>query len=149
MNNDLKQLIEALIEVEVQMNLYYQALMDFLPKHKENWEKLSKQEYAHAKVLARVRHEMQKSPEQYAAGKHTLGAARMIIKDSSEMIEKVIRREVNPRYAVSFIADIEKSAVESNLHEAIRTDNVEIRNLLNRIGKETDGHRNLLQSIEV
>jgi hypothetical protein len=73
----------------------------------------------------------------------------MTIRETGEMIGKIQRREVHPRYAVTFITDIENSILESQVDQAVKTDLVEVQNTLNRLREQTESHRALLRSITV
>lgn len=149
MENDLLDRIDAFIEVEVQMKLYYQALCDFIPEHRQTWQKLADQEYAHARALAKVRQAIRKNPYRFTSGKNTLCAAQSILSDTKIMIENILERKVHPMYAISFIADIETAAIEANLNESVQTDDLKLRNLMQAITNETCNHRDLLRSIQV
>ena len=52
-------------------------------------------------------------------------------------------------YAVTFVTDIENSMLESQVEQAVKTDVVEVRDILNRLREQTKGHRDLPRSITV
>jgi rubrerythrin len=149
MNQELDELLGLLIENERQVGRYYRTMVDLIPEHKATWESLSSQEEDHAAALEEIRQAAKENPRLYAPGKYAPAAALMTIRETGEMIGKIERREVHPRYAVTFVTDIENSMLESQMEQAVKTDVAEVRNTLNRLREQTKGHRDLLRSITV
>lgn len=149
MNQELDELLGLLIENERQIGRYYRTMVDLIPEHKATWESLSSQEEGHAAALEQIRQAAQENPGLYAPGKYSPDAVRMTIRETGEMIGKIERREVHPRYAVTFVTDIENSLLESRVEQAVKTDLIEVRNTLNRLREQTESHRDLLRSITV
>ncbi len=149
MNQELDELLGLLIENERQIGRYYRTMVDLIPEHKATWESLSSQEEGHAAALEGIRQAAQENPGLYAPGKYSPDAVRMTIRETGEMIGKIERREVHPRYAVTFVTDIENSLLESRVEQAVKTDLIEVRNTLNRLREQTESHRDLLRSITV
>jgi rubrerythrin len=149
MNQELDDLLGLLIENEREIGRYYRAMVDLIPEHKATWESLSSQEEGHAAALEEIRKAVKENPRLFAPGKYALAAVRTTIRETGEMIGKIRRREVHPRYAVTFITDIENSMLENQLDQAVKTDVVEVQNTLNRLSGQTTSHRDLLRSITV
>ena len=149
MNEELDELLGLLIENERQIGRYYRTMVDLIPEHAATWESLSSQEEGHAATLEKIRQAARENPRLYAPGKCSPAAVRMTIRETGEMIGKIQRREVHPRYAVTLITDIENSILESQVDQAVETDLVEVQNTLNRLREQTESHRDLLRSITV
>jgi len=149
MDRELAELLDLLIENERQMARYYKVMVDLVPAYKGVWESLSRQEDDHAAALERVRRAIDEQPHLYAKGKYTAAAARLMAQETSAMIDRILRREVHPQYAVSFISDIERSLLESQLEAAVRTDVIEIQNLLKSVTEETRTHYDRLRTVSL
>ena len=147
MNQELDELLGLLIENERQIGRYYRTMVELIPQHKATWESLSSQEEGHAVALEAIRQAAQQDPRLYAPGKYSAAAVRMTIRETGEMSGKIQRREVHPGYAVSFVADLENSMLESQVDQAVKTDVVEAQNTLSRLREQTKGHRDLLRSL--
>jgi hypothetical protein len=80
-------------------------------------------------------------------GKFNPATVRLVTHEIRQMIGKIERGEVHPRYAVSFISDMEQSLLESELDKAVNTDIVEVQNNLRELSQQTWAHRDLLRMI--
>lgn len=143
----LFELMGALIENEQRLQHYYELMGDYVPEHRSVWQALQAQEQGHGKLLQQIRRMVEESPTRFAAGKFTANAARTMTRDVNGMIEKIERGEVHPKYAISFAADIEQALLESHLEQAIKTDVVEVQNMLSGLSEDTASHRGLLRGI--
>ena len=146
-DSEVRELLGALIENEQRLRHYYEVLADFVPAHRVLWESLQDQEESHVTVLREILQRVKESPARFAAGKLTASAARMMMHDVNNMIEKIERRDVHPNYAIRFAADLEHSLLESHLDQAIKTDVVGVQNMLARLSQESASHRGLLCGI--
>ena len=90
---------------------------------------------------------VEESPSRFAIGKFSPNAARTMTRDVTAMIEKVERGEVHPNYAVRFAVDLEQSLLETHLDQAIKTDVIEVQNMLMRLSQDTRSHQGLLRAI--
>lgn len=144
---ELSELMNALIENEQRLRHYYEVMADFVPEHRQSWETLQHHEEAHAKVLRTVCGVIEGAPGQFAVGGISTNAARVMTSEVNGMIEKIERHEVHPMYAIRFAVDLEQSLLESHLDQAIKTDVIEVRNMLSRLSQDTASHRGLLRSL--
>ena len=147
MSGEMRELLNALVENEQRLRHYYEVLTDSVPEHRELWEILQHQEGDHVKVLHRVSAMVEESPSRFAIGKFSPNAARTMTRDVTAMIEKVERGEVHPNYAVRFAVDLEQSLLETHLDQAIKTDVIEVQNMLMRLSQDTRSHQGLLRAI--
>lgn len=149
LSREMCELLNALVENERQLRHYYETMGSFLPEYGATWESLQYQEESHAAVLERIRVMVEAAPNRFAVGRFSPNAARMMTREVNDMIERIEAGEVRPRYAIHFAIDLEQSLLEGQLAQAIRTDVIEVQNLLVGLSDETGTHRDLLQSIEV
>jgi len=143
----LSEMLDVLLENERQMARFYEAMADCFVEHRATWNSLREQEMSHAEALERIRQAAEQRPYLFATGKCGVGAVRMAIADTKDMIARLQRQEVHPRYALTFAMDKENSILESRLDLAISTDVLEVRHLLNRLQHETLLHRQLLSNL--
>lgn len=148
-DGELNVLMTALLENEQRIGRYYQLMAECLPEHRETWDILQRQEAAHAEAMQRVCQRVEETPALFAVGKFSPKAARVMSHEIDSMIEKIEQGKVHPGYAVSFAKDVEQSLLESRLDEAIKTDVLEVRNILAKLTQETVSHRLLLHGIQV
>lgn len=146
-DRELRELMTALIENEQRLRHYYEVMSDFVPEHRRSWEALQRQEEAHVKVLQTVCGVIEGAPAQFAVGKISPNAARVMTSEVNGMVGKIERHEVHPKYAIRFAVDLEQSLLESHLDQAIKTDVIEVRNMLSRLSQDTASHRGLLRSM--
>jgi len=146
---ELAVLMTALIENEQRIGHYYELMEECLPEHRETWGILQRQEQSHAGAIQRIGQIVEEMPALFAVGKFSPKAARMMSHEIDGMIEKIEKGTVHPGYAVSFAKDVEQSLLEAHLAEAIKTDVLEVKNILARLSQETTSHHLLLHSIVI
>ncbi len=144
---ELSRLIDALIDVEIQLARYYHVMIYFVPEHSGTWKKLSRQEAAHARSLERIHRAVEEEPEKFTPGKFSDTAAKMVVDEVDDMRKKILCEEVTPQRAISFIRDIEDSVFEYYAAEVVRTDVAEVNEILETLKAETAEHRRLLKDL--
>ena len=144
---ELLKLLDALIEVEIQLARYYHVMTYFSPEHSDIWKKLSGQEAAHARSLEKIHRAVEEQPEKFTPGKFTATAARMVVDEVDDMRKKVLCEEVTPQLAISFIRDIEDSVFECYAAKVVRTEVAEVNEILETMKAETAQHRRILKEL--
>lgn len=132
-NPEVAELLDVMIESERQIGCYYDAMEGFIPEHEATWRTLSQQERQHAAALVNVLRAAEGAPHRVAPGRFTAAAARHMIRDVAETIQKIEQGEIHPRYALSFIRDIEQALLENHVDQAVETDDPEIRAILQKL----------------
>lgn len=148
-DSELEELLEALIQNEREFGLYYAALVSFIPEHAAMWLLLSQQEKHHAEVLQQIRQAVAEAPHLYSVGTYNADSVRAVTRDVHNKIGEIERQEIHPRYAVTFITDMENSLFESQLDKAVETDVAEVQDSLKKLSQETSTHRDLLHTISI
>lgn len=144
---EVLRLLDAFIDVEVQLARYYHVMTYFSPEHGEIWKKLNRQEAVHARLLERIRRAAEKDPEKFTPGQFTDVSAKMLVDEVNEMRKSILCDEVTPQRAISFILDIEDSVFEYYAAEVVRTEVAEVKEILETMKIETAEHRRVLQDL--
>ena len=148
-DRELSVLMTSLIENEQRIGHYYEIMAECLPEHRETWDILRRQEHSHTEAMQQIGRFVEEMPALFAVGKFSPRAAQIMAREIDGMIEKIQKGTVHPGYAVSFAKDVEQSLLEGHLAEAIKTDVLEVKNILARLSQETTSHRLLLHSIAI
>ncbi|MBN1591021.1 MAG: hypothetical protein JW888_16025 [Pirellulales bacterium] len=149
LDREMAELLDALVEVEVQLGQYYKLMANFLPEYRDIWNQLRHQEEEHARAMERVREAVHQDPSLFSLGPFRAQTGKAIIRDVKEMASRILQEDVHPRYAVSFAADLEQSLLEQQAVNAVETSVPEVRCLFDQLRKETAEHRNLLRTIVI
>jgi rubrerythrin len=147
MEREMLNLLDASIDLEVQLARYYRVMVYFAPEYSDTWNKLSKQETVHARLLGQVLRSIEEEPEKFTSGKITVQAARMLVEEVEDMRRAILCEEVTPQRAISFILGIETSAFESYTSELVMTDVEVVNEVLEKLKVETAEHRRLLEEL--
>lgn len=144
---DVLNLIDALIDIEIQLARYYHVLTYFIPEQSDTWKTLSVQEASHGRLLEKIHRAAEEQPEQFSLGRFHEAAARIVADDVDDMRKRILCEEVTPQRAVSFILDVEDSVFECYAAEAVRTQDTAANEILGKLKAETVEHRRLLQTM--
>ena len=135
-----QEVIQLYIQNELAFNSLYSVYAKKFPETKDFWERIAKEERGHAYWIE----EFDKKTED---GKIYFDKDRFNIAPLRRFYEYVVKQETNAGVGdldivniLIIVLDIEKALIERKFFEIFETDSVEIKNLLNRLGRATDEH---------
>lgn len=136
--NDMAQLEEAFAEL-------YQECSEKFPEDGKFWSAICNQERLHATFIRKLIDLVSSHPDEFRAGRHFNSTAiKTIMSNVKRTADQVRNGQLDRKRALFVARDIEGSVLEARYHEIVTTDNIEFRETLERITKDTYSHKNLL-----
>ena len=140
-------MVDLFIANEELLREYYTLCGEQFPDHKASWDILARQEAGHADVFRQIRQSIEELPSAWTIGKFFPQTLRLMADDLRKRISELRAGKLHPRYALSFIVDMESSLIETEIGKAFQTDLKEFRLLLEKVQSETVNHKNVLRSL--
>ena len=142
MNNE-KSIVELFEENELKISQLYALYSDKFPDQKEFWENISEEEIIHAQEISKMLSEIK---DCFVENKFSRG----VIKYVSDFVEKQIEiaKDGNLSLADAFNSAlrIEQSILEKKCFEMFIPTTVTIKEVLERLNRDTDRHARLLRA---
>jgi hypothetical protein len=136
--NDMVELEEAFADL-------YQECSDKFPEDSKFWLAICQQEKLHAMFIRKLADLVSAHPDEFKFGrKFNSVAIKTIMSNVKNSTEQVRKGQLDRKRALFLAKDIENSVLEAKYHEIVTTDNVEYRNTIERIIRDTSSHKNLL-----
>lgn len=133
--------LAVMAEAEVAVGELYKVCAQKWPEDRGFWEYTANQEAEHAAAMKRMASLIEKSPDEYSAGRpFSPVAVQTFIRGVNTHRERIGRGEVPKRQAFFIARDIEQSILENKITEIARTANAEYNGLIKRIVNDTAAH---------
>jgi len=143
---DLMDIMQAMINLELVLAKFYKSLALKWPEDGEFWEHIRKDEVTHAKNLKVLFDFIKKRPEEFSAGRSfNLTAIKSISAHIESTGEKVQAGEIKRDRIFAVAGDLERSLMESNYPEIVKSTNMEFQNAVSMIHNETVEHEKLIR----
>lgn len=144
---ELLELADAYYQLEKGMSNYYRLCVEVAPEHMANWAILRKQEEEHAAVFKKIAASIKENHVRWEIGRFAASIIMTMVNELNGKMADVKSGKINRTYALTFIADFEKSLAEGSIEESFKTDVKELEVELKRLQQETRAHRDLLAEI--
>jgi len=142
MNNE-KSIVELFEENELKISQLYALYSDKFPDQKEFWENISEEEIIHAQEISKLLSEIK---DCFVENKFSRG----VIKYVSDFVEKQIEIAKDGNLSLSDAFNsalrIEQSILEKKCFEMFIPTTVTIKEVLERLNRDTDRHARLLRA---
>ncbi len=143
----MQDLVDLFVTMERSLRDYYSVCLQKLPQHDESWKKLIAQEEKHAQMFEAIKECLKKNVDSWKRGKFRPQALQIVINDVQARKREFEEGKIAPKYALTFISDVENSMLESSLKDAFTCVDPQVQAELSKIQHETKEHRKLLQDI--
>jgi len=110
-----EKILRQLIQQETLLSKLYALFSKQFPQQKEFWEKLSKEEERHSKLIEKLFEAAKSDLVFFNEGKTKTYTLEVFIKRLEGIIEKAENGEFNPPSALSCAVDYESSLIEKNV----------------------------------
>ncbi len=141
---NLAQVMNEMHELELSLAALYQACSEKFPEDQNFWLAIKRQEELHAEYIGKMMELIRLYPNEFRSGRPFNSVAIRNIKASVVNYTAQAKAGALERARALFIAkDIENSVLEANYQDIVSTDNVEYREIMERIKKDTLSHKNL------
>ena len=142
---DVLQVMNDMAGLEVALAELYQACSEQYPEDQAFWLAIKRQEELHAQFIGKLAELISSHPQEFRFGRPFNSVAiKTILSNVKDHTAQVRKGQLQRQRALFIARDIENSVLESNYREIVTTDNVEFRNTIDLIAKDTLAHRNLL-----
>ena len=143
----MQDLVDLFIQMERAMRDYYAVCVQKLPHYEASWNMLIAEEEKHAQMFEGIKECLKKDINSWTRGKFRPGALQIAVNDVQARRQEFLDGKIAPKFALSFISDVEKSFLESCLADAFKCVDPTVQAQVTRIQSETKSHRKLLQDI--
>lgn len=126
---------------------YYRALGPRFPEHKRKWLLIATELEGHQVSVQKLRVAVAAKPLNFSVQAFTPQVATFLISDLKTKTADLAAGKLNLRYALTLAADAEKSFLESKLYDALKTDTLELTNLLYAMKSEGAAQTQLLRDL--
>jgi hypothetical protein len=141
---DVLPVMHEMTKLERALAELYRACGERFAEDQEFWTAIEQQEEIHAQVIERLAEVISAHPDQFRVGRQFKATAvRTIMSGIANYTEQVQRGQLPKQRAVFVARDIENSLLEASYSSIVSTDNVEFRQAMDLIAKDTLAHRNL------
>lgn len=134
-----------MVALEKALAALYLACSERYPEDSRFWLAICHQEEAHARYIAELATLISFHPGQFKFGRQFNAVAiRNITSTVMDFADQVRQGQVDRKRAFIMARDIEGSVLEAKYHEIVSTDNLEFKESIDRITRETASHKSLL-----
>lgn len=142
---ELLQVMNDMVALEEALAALYLACSEKFPEDGKFWLAICHQEELHARYLAELAALISSHPHEFKFGRQFNAVAITTIMSSVRKLTDEIRQGQSDRKRALVMArDIENSVLEAKYHEIVTSDNVQFRETIDRIMRETTTHKKLL-----
>jgi rubrerythrin len=143
--SDQKSIILLFEENELKISQLYGLYSQALPENKDFWEKISEEEIGHANAIADAFSVLRKKDEYFKENNFTRGIIKYISDFVEEQIMAAAKKKPPHLEAINIALRVEQSMLEKKCFEIFIPTNAELKDVLNRLNKDTERHVNLLR----
>jgi len=135
-----EKILKQLINQEVQLSRLYAIFSKQFPQDEEFWEKLSKEENRHAKLIEKLYAAAKTGTIVFDEGKIKTYTLEAFLNQLEGIIEKAERGEIKHLSAFSYAVDYESSLIEKNVFTHFDSLSERVRKTLKILQTETINH---------
>ena len=140
---DVVPVMQEMKKLELALAGLYQACSERFPEDRDFWVAIQQQEERHAQIIERLAGLIAAHPELFRAGRAFNATAIKTILAGIANYTMQVREGKLPSQRAKFVArDIENSVLEANYAEIVTTDNLEFRQAMELMAKDTLAHKN-------
>ena len=141
---DVLPVMHEMTRLERALAELYRACSERFPGDTDFWAAIEQQEEIHAQIIERLAGVIAAHPDQFRVGRPFRSTAvRTIISGVAAYTDQVRRGQLPKQRALFVARDIENSLLEASYCDIVSTDNVEFRQAMDLIAKDTLAHKNL------
>lgn len=138
-------MIENMKNLELIIAEFYKTCGDTWIEDKDFWKNLEHSEMAHANNLERIKKIVTNAPGSFELGRQFKSAAVTtficLVKNNTE---KIKTGGISKEKAYFMALDLERSLIELKYADIIKTNNIEYKQLINKIVEETNSHNKII-----
>jgi hypothetical protein len=139
---DVLPVLQEMQKLELGLAALYQACGERFSEDQEFWFAIQKQEERHAQIIERLAGLIAAHPELFRAGRAFNATAIKTILASIAGYTAQVRDGTLSNQRAKFVArDIENSVLEASYAEIVTTDNLEFRQAMELMAKDTLAHK--------
>ncbi|HNW94242.1 MAG TPA: hypothetical protein PKM88_15150 [bacterium] len=131
---------ELISRVKTAQLRLYQAAAQFLPEHRRLWQILQVDCESHAIIIGKAAAAAAANPGRWQVQPFTVQVPNLLVTEMAAKTAELAAGTINRRYAVTFMADAEKSLIDAKLYDALRTDQLDGSAQLDSIKNESLTH---------
>lgn len=142
----LNKTMDSMAQYELLLSEFYEKCAEVWTKDKEFWLQIARQEIQHAENIRMMQGIITKKPSHFELGRpFNPIAVKTVITYLKDVINRLNAGQYSYKKLLTIAMDIEKSVLESQYSEIVKTQDVEYQNLMANILKETHDHHQLIQ----
>ncbi len=142
MNFESKSILDAFEQNELNISELYKIYSEKIPEKKTFWEKISKEEVRHAEEIAKID---KKSENSFEKNKFHQGIIRNIFDFVKKSVEEAKNMEISHIEALNVALRVEQSFLEKKSFEIFAPNQKTVKEVLEKLNLETEGHIKKLQ----
>ena len=143
-----EKIIQQMATQEKLLSRLYALFSQQFPEHAEFWEKLSKEEEAHSKLIEKLWEAEKKGLVFFDEGRVRTYTLNLIIGRLEELVEKAEKRVFDLPSAVAIAVDYESGLIEKKIFTHFDSLNDKVKGSLKRLQDETLKHVEGLQHMQ-
>ncbi len=135
-------ILDTLTETELTVSQFYGTCARIAGNDQDFWSRLEAEEKKHHAMVRRMSEMVAEKPDRFRMGQSFKeGALRTFINWLQELTRRAEAGAIPTQDLLHIARDVEQSLIESKFHEAIQTDDVAFKGLLNAMHEDTFFHR--------
>jgi rubrerythrin len=138
---------EIMAGIEEMISGHYTAYAEQFDSHRDFWLDLAAEELDHAKWIRELYSQTKSGAVVFHEGRFNIDSLREMGKRMEEMLADFRRQSKTMKDALQSSLNIENFILEKKYLEIFDSDIPELRALLQRLEKETEGHRNKMKEM--
>ena len=143
----IAEICDLILQVKAAQVRMYQTALAMLPAQKRLWQMLQTDCESHAIAYGKARAAAAQNPGRWLAQAFTVQVPNLLLKEMPQKMDEIRAGKINVRYAVTFMADCEKSFIDAKLYDAVRTDAMEFTTQLDGVKNESLAHVTKLREL--
>jgi len=138
--------LDAMIQNELLMSDFYKHCAELWTEDQVLWNNLTLAEISHADNICKIKDIIVKRPESFSIFRpFNLVAINTVMAGLKDNVRRLTAGDISREKALIIARDIERSILESNYGEIVKTDDIEYNTLLKDILSQTQEHKNMIQ----
>lgn len=138
---------ELMLKVKAAQNKLYQVAAAQLPGQKRLWQMLQNDCESHAIIWGKAQAAAAQNPGRWTTQAFTVQVPTMLLQEMTMKAAELGMGKLNHRFAVTFMADAEKSLIDAKCYDAVRTDIMEFTTQLDSVKNESLAHVTKLREL--
>jgi len=142
-----EEIAAVMISAKTELAELYRITMGLLPEFKRQLMLMQADSESHMVTYSKVKKAVLEQPMNWTKNQFTPQVAKLMLEDMATKMGQYRDGSINKRYALTSIADVEKSLIEAKLYDALSTDNQELKSLIYAAKEESQNNSQKLREL--